>query len=623
MKFLQYIKDSYTHVFAVDAEYEPDITKTIPKRVVCVVYTDVFTGRVYPFWENNNNGSSPRHFEYEDVLLISYNATAEVGSYLNLFHGRPLNVWDAYIENNRLYKHIRNGKGANTLLGTAEYYGIKDKISELEKQENINLIINNENYTPSQEKRILKYCQSDTETLRQIFIKQVEDIEDNNKLKTDKDFKRELWQILNRGRAIGCGALIERTAIPLDLPLLKKVKTYWPLVKNKLIRRFNKEVGVFTDDLVFKHDRFDEIIIKNNLAHKWLRMKNGHFTTNKNYLKKFTHIPIIKKINEIRGIQSLDKLLHFGIGEDGRARTNINMFETITSRTKISSKSPFGASKWVRNFIKPSWGNYLVYLDYVSNEPAIAAYLSGDPEMLKIYQSGEDVNITAAKHFKMVPDNATKQSHPRERKIFKELYFAGLYGAGPGYLVKKLGVSMTKAKKLQSMFREKFKIYFNWIESIVEGALVHGKIETFFGWQRYIKDLWVYNQGRRKPIRNSLLNWPIQSHGAEVLRRAIINLTDEFFEICTTVHDAVLIQIPIPDFKSRVNLAKEIMVRSSIEVIGGPIRVDHETITGNFIQAPEDQIFFDEIMKEIEIYKGTPVLGDGVHPNREHPPILL
>ena len=120
-----------------------------------------------------------------------------------------------------------------------------------------------------------------------------------------------------------------------------------------------------------------------------------------------------------------------------------------------------------------------------------------------------------------------------------------------------------------------------------------------------------------------LLNWPIQSHGAEVLRRAIINLTDEFFEICTTVHDAVLIQIPIPDFKSRVNLAKEIMVRSSIEVIGGPIRVDHETITGNFIQAPEDQIFFDEIMKEIEIYKGTPVLGDGVHPNREHPPILL
>ena len=31
-------------------------------------------------------------------------------------------------------------------------------------------------------------------------------------------------------------------------------------------------------------------------------------------------------------------------------------------------------------------------------------------------------------------------------------------------------------------------------------------------------------------IRRSLLNWPIQSHGAEILRKALIDLTDENFE---------------------------------------------------------------------------------------------
>ena len=46
------------------------------------------------------------------------------------------------------------------------------------------------------------------------------------------------------------------------------------------------------------------------------------------------------------------------------------MFGTITGRASPSSaKYPFSASKWARNFIKPSFGNWLVYLDYKSQEP--------------------------------------------------------------------------------------------------------------------------------------------------------------------------------------------------------------------------------------------------------------
>ena len=85
----------------------------------------------------------------------------------------------------------------------------------------------------------------------------------------------------------------------------------------------------------------------------------------------------------------------------------------------------------------------------------------------------------------------------------------------------------------------------------------------------------------------------------------------------------LLIQITIPEFSERLDQARQIMVNASVNVVGGPIRVDAEKITSNFKQADKDQQTFDEIMKEIKNNRGTPLMGGKVHPNREHPPILL
>ena len=68
MKFLNYIQESFPRVLAVDTEFRLDSTKTIPEKVICFVYTDVFTGEVFRYWEHNKT-MSERHFDYEDVLL--------------------------------------------------------------------------------------------------------------------------------------------------------------------------------------------------------------------------------------------------------------------------------------------------------------------------------------------------------------------------------------------------------------------------------------------------------------------------------------------------------------------------------------------------------------------------
>ena len=612
MKFLNYVRSNFKRVLATDAEYVLDSTGTIPEKVVCFVYTDIFTGEQFPFWENDSEHPE-RHFNYDEVLIVSYNAVAEVGAYLKLLHGKPKNIWDCYVENARLYKPMRMGKGALKILTTAEHYGIEDKISQIEKDDNINLIIRQGKYkhlpfiySDKERKQILKYCTSDTEILRKIFIKQVEDIEDKNKLRTEEDFERELWQIQNRGYAMACVAQVEKNGIPVDVPLINKFNHYWPLVKNNLIRRYNKGLDVFTDDLKFNHIKFNELIKKNKL-YNWPRLKTGNYTTNKKVVKNFLHIPDIAKLNEIRTFLNMTKLTNYEPGHDRKARTSLFMFGTVTGRASPSTaKYVFNSSKWARNFIKPSYGNKLVYIDYASQEPAIQGYLSKDQSKIEAYQSG-DPYIHTAKLFGYLEPGAVRNDETEDiRNIFKVLELANTYGQGPIAVAEQLHCSITKAKKLQLKYRETFKTYFRWLDGVIEEGLHSKRLQTNRGWQRWIKNLYVMRDGKPRDIRNSLMNWPIQSHGAEILREAVMDLTDAFFEVNALVHDALLISIPIPDFKERLIEAKKIMVDASIKVVKGPIRVEHEEISGNYIQKPKDQKLFDEIMNEIEIFKRTP-----------------
>ena len=394
MKFLNYIRSRFKKVLSVDTEFLMDLTGTIPKKVICFVYTDIFTGEVTPKWENDV-GYSDRHFNYDECLLV--------------------NIWDSFVENSRLYKSMRSGKGALKLLTTAEHYDIEDKMSELEKENNLDLILRRGEYSSlvpglysdDERKKILEYCTADTEVLRKVFIKQVEDIEDKNELKTEEDFERELWQVCNRGYAVACVAQVERNGIPIDLKLVNEFNEYWPLVKNKLIRRYNEDLEVFTDDLKFNNVKFEELIKKNKLFN-WPRLKSGTYSTAKSVIKKYLHVPDMKKLDEIRTLLNMTKLSSYTPSNDGRSRTSLFMFGTVTGRaTPSTAKYPFNASKWARNFIKPALGTKLFYIDYSSQEPAIQGYLSKDPNKIAAYQSG-DVYIHTAKLFGFAEPNAVR-----------------------------------------------------------------------------------------------------------------------------------------------------------------------------------------------------------------------
>ena len=92
--FLNFLKKSFDRVLICDSEFRyADETKTVIEKVVCFVYKDLFTGDKFYFWEADKELSHP-HFDYENVLVIPFNAVAEGHAWLRLLHGKPINCWD-------------------------------------------------------------------------------------------------------------------------------------------------------------------------------------------------------------------------------------------------------------------------------------------------------------------------------------------------------------------------------------------------------------------------------------------------------------------------------------------------------------------------------------------------
>jgi DNA polymerase I-like protein with 3'-5' exonuclease and polymerase domains len=458
-------------------------------------------------------------------------------------------------------------------------------------------------YAKEEQKKILDYCQSDVEETAKLFISQCVDIQNKNQLKTEDDFKRALFEITFRGYSQANFAQIERNGFTVDTGLVNEFNNYWPLVKNTVIERHNKELDVF-EGITLRKSKFDKLVLRCGLGSRWPRLRSGNFTTNNDVVKRFEEDhPLIKKFRQLNKLLNTTKLGFYSPSEDGRVRANLNGFGSITSRCQPSNaKFPLGASKWTRNFIKPSWGNELWYLDYTAQEPAIAGYLSQDPELLSAYRT-PDIYITTAQKIGMITDpNATKETHKIERGIVKDLFLAQNYGMGVKELSKRLGCSLLKARGYLNKFHRLFKVYNNKRDAWIDGSAITGHLRSPLGWQRWILGNKKWKDGKRVSIKNQLKNFIIQTTGADILRKAIQKLHDNNIKIMATLHDAVLIEIPRGETGIK-NHAKSLMELASKEIVGGTIRVDEEPILTNWKQEKKHQVLFDEIFSEIKNYK--------------------
>jgi len=590
--FLSYVKSKF-RVVVVDTEFQFDKSMNYIRTPICLVMKDLSTGQIFKIWDKDGNYNE-RIFDFDNTLFVCHNAVAEVGYFLRKLLGKPPFIFDTYCEYAKLYKNVRPSL---SLLTAATAYGYSSPTSAADKDKFRDMCIYQNTWTAEEREGILKYCEDDVLMTEHVFYGVLKDLENT----CGNNYEILLEQAMARGQAMACVAKAQFNGIPFDKKLITDFNEYWPHVKDAVIQRFNKKINLWDDASKFCHDKFETLIRQLDLFSEWPRTPKGKLKTNKETLELYDDdYKEIKLLKQINNLTNSGKLADYQMSEDGRYRPHggFRMFGTHTGRCTPTSKWPFGAAKWSRNFMKASFGNVLVYLDYKSEEPFIAAMLSSDKDLLEAYNSG-DIYLHTAKLAKLAPQDATKETHPEIRDTFKVIVLQTNYGSGAKSIARKLkkfGITYSEAAGLIKTYKQLYNVYFSWVETRITHAMMHGYISTSLGWDRRFAKHSVINE-------RSLMNWSIQAESAEVLRNALIRLTDAGIKVCAMIHDAFLIECPIPEHKDQIRIAKEHMIDAAEYIVGGKIMVDQEIHRSNFKQKKNDQAIFDLIFEEIENFK--------------------
>jgi hypothetical protein len=280
--------------------------------------------------------------------------------------------------------------------------------------------------------------------------------------------------------------------------------------------------------------------------------------------------PELNDLHELRNTLGRFRLNSLTIGADGRNRTSLFPFKSKTSRNQPSNeKFLFGPATWMRGLIKPPPGFGAAYIDYAQQEWGIAAVLSGDHKMRDAYLSS-DPYLTFAKQAGAVPEGATKQTHGSARSQFKQAALAVQYGMEAEGLAARIGQPVIRARQLLDLHRRTYSTYWRWADGMLARTLFEGKASTVFGWTVYVD---------RYPNARSLQNFPIQAHGAEMMRLAACLATEQGIEVVAPVHDAFLIVAPLDDLDEHVKRMQEYMCEASRVVLDGfEIKTDTKII---------------------------------------------
>jgi DNA polymerase-1 len=366
-------------------------------------------------------------------------------------------------------------------------------------------------------------------------------------------------------------AVVENNGVPVDVELISLAKKNWEAVKDDLIAQVDADYGVY-DGRSFIEKRWEAFLERKGILQYWPRHeKTGRLDLDDSKRHTFREMakmfPIVSPIRELRHAMSTMRLFSdLQIGEDGRNRALLSAFGSVTGRNQPSNaKFIFGTSTWIRGFIKPPPGYGIAYIDWACQEIGIAAAQSGDENMMADYDAG-DPYIEFGIRAGLLPPGSVKKGNETVRDMLKACVLGVQYAMGFETLAFRIGRSTLTARQLIRAHQEQYPKFWKMADSAVACAMQGGKISTAFGWNVMAG-----------PDANwrSLMNYPMQANGAELMRLALSMAVERGIEVCAPVHDAFLICAPLDRLDADVAEMKFIMEEASRIALGGfTIRAD-------------------------------------------------
>jgi hypothetical protein len=499
-----------------------------------------------------------------DSVMVAFASNAELACFLALGWPFPTNVLDPYVENIVTINgntaiwpppDEKNRKGRPGLLDALKLHDLPGCGRSKEEKERIRrMILDNEEYTPEQRREIQDYNKDDVDDT--IALLEV--------LAPTIDVGRALF----RGRYMAAVARMERVGLPIDSDYLNELVTTWDAIRLHYIQR-DDEFHLYDGANLVEARLWDLIEAK---GWDWPRTKTGRYElTKKTIGKQATRYPELKSLARLRDQIAelrINKLVNT-IGPDGFSRCPLLPFWTITGRNQPSAKDKMflpSLPKWLHGVLKPPRGMALVELDFVAEEPAIVAGLSGDPAMIADYQNGDVHWLFAVRAGLAAPDAAVDD---RIRDLCKPVCHGMNYGMTPYGIAAKTKKSLDWAREMQARHRYAYPVFHQWRGDVVAQAHFDEVITSPFGWRLIVT---------ADTKTRTLMNFLAQAGGSDVMRLVSIVATECGITIAAPVHDAFWILAPLDELDTTIARMSEIMTEAGRLVAGIPIRVKVEAV---------------------------------------------
>ncbi len=291
---------------------------------------------------------------------------------------------------------------------------------------------------------------------------------------------------------------------------------------------------------------------------KTKKIKTG-FTTDADSLhwlfEKTAH-PVLASLLRIREVKKLATTIDGLIAEiagDGRIHTHFA--QTVAATGRLSSVGPNLQNIPVRTedgrkiratFISGKGYDALLTADYSQIEMRIMAHLSHDANLIKAFESGEDLHASiAGEVFGVKPGDVD----PEMRRQIKAMSYGLAYGLSSYGLAAQLDLTPPAAQDLMDRYFERFGGIRDYLKTVVEEARKVGYTETVMGRRRYLPDLMSDNRQRREVAERMALNAPIQGSAADIIKLAMLNVQKALVKgrftsrLLLQVHDELILEI--------------------------------------------------------------------------------
>ena len=405
----------------------------------------------------------------------------------------------------------------------------------------------------------------------------LEELGKNNELDLFQRIEMPLSRVL---------ADMELIGILVDVPYLEKIEADLKSQMDALEQEIYELAGITFN--IMSPAQLSKILFEKLEIPYPKKVKDGKYSTSKDILDKirFVH-PIVDKILDYRTVSKL--YTNYAVGlkaevrEDGRIHTIFT--QTLTRTGRLSSISPnlqnipasAEYSKLIRTAFIPDSHSKLLSSDYSQVELRIFAHMSKADNLIQAFKDGKDIHTKTASDIFHVPmEEVTKDM----RRTAKAVNFGILYGISSFGLSEDLGVDIVTAKKFIDNYLKTYPGISEYMEEEKKKAYELGYVTTLMNRRRVIEELKNKNYMIRSSGERMALNTPIQGTAADILKKAMVEIYDEFnkrglkSKMLIQVHDELVFNVLDDELEEVSSIVRDIM-EHTIE-LSVPLKVDIE-----------------------------------------------